>query len=65
MSSRSPEEQIFTLRNILEQMTEWRLLLHLHFIDLDKVLDYADATSVDVMRRYGIHEGKIIYKIDF
>ena len=36
---RSCTEQIFTLRNIIEQCMEWQASLHLNFIDFEKAFD--------------------------
>jgi len=35
-SKRSTTEQIFILRNILEQANEWRAGLYVHFVDFEK-----------------------------
>jgi len=41
------KEQIFLLRNILEQAREWRSGLYIHFVDFEKAL-------WNIMRRYGM-----------
>jgi len=52
---RSCTEQIFTLRNIIEQCMEWQASLHLHFIDFEKAFDSMHRA----IRLYGIPQ-KII-----
>ena len=37
--NRSTIDQIFTLRNILEQVNEWNATLYTHFIDFEKAFD--------------------------
>ena len=36
---RRTTEQIFILRNILEQANEWRAGLYIHFVDFEKAFD--------------------------
>ena len=52
---RSTTEQIFILRNILEQANEWRAGLYIHFVDFEKGFDSVHRESLwNVMRSYGI-----------
>ena len=51
---RSTTEQIFILRNILEQANEWREGLYAHFLDFDKAFDSVHKESLWNMRSYGI-----------
>ena len=37
--NRSTIDQMFTLRNILEQVNEWNATLYIHFIDFEKAFD--------------------------
>jgi len=37
-SGRRTTEQIFILRNILEQVNEWQAPLYIHFVDFEKAL---------------------------
>ena len=48
-AKRSTTEQIFILRNILEQANEWRVHvgLYIHFVDFEKAFD-------SIHRAYGI-----------
>ena len=45
-SNRSCINQIFTLRNILEQAYEWRQLIVTNFIDFEKAFDSIDHASL-------------------
>ena len=59
-SGRSTTEQIFILRNIIEQCNEWRAPLYLNFIDFEKAFDSVHRESLwAIMKAYGI-PGKII-----
>ena len=52
---RSTTEQIFMLRNILEQANEWRVGLYVHFVDFEKAFDSVHRESLwNIMRSYGI-----------
>lgn len=54
---RSTTEQIFILRNILEQACEWRAPLYAHFIDFEKAFDSVHRSSLwNIMKAYGIPE---------
>lgn len=45
----------FTLRNILEQCTEWNRELHVNFIDYEKAFDSIHRGSLwQILRAYGI-----------
>ena len=55
--NRSTIEQIFTLRNILEQGNEWNATLYTHFIDFEKAFDSIHRESLwNIMSIYGIPE---------
>ena len=55
--NRSTIEQIFTLRNILEQVNEWNATLYTHFIDFEKAFDSIHRESLwNIMSIYGIPE---------
>ena len=48
-------ENIFTLRNILEQCTEWNRELYVNFIDYEKAFDSIHRDSLwQILRAYGI-----------
>ena len=48
-------EQIFILRNILEQANRWRADLYAHFEHFEKAFDSVHRESLwNIMRRYGI-----------
>ena len=50
-------EQIFILRNIIEQTNEWQSTLYLNFIDYEKAFDSIHRESLwKIMRSYGIPE---------
>ena len=56
----STTDQIFILRNIIEQSHEWQASLVLNFIDFEKAFDSLHRNSLwDIMKLYGI-PGKII-----
>ena len=55
--NRSTVEQIFVLRNIMEQVNEWRATLYTHFIDFEKAFDSIHRESLwKIMKSYGIPE---------
>ena len=48
-------EQIFILRNILEQANEWNTPVAIHFIDFEKAFDSVHRDSLwIIMKKYGI-----------
>ena len=48
-------EQIFALRNIIEQCTEWQRQLYINFIDFEKAFDSLHRDSLwKILRAYGI-----------
>ena len=50
-------DQIFTLRNILEQCTEWNRQLYVNFIDFEKAFDSIHRDSLwQILRAYGISQ---------
>ncbi|XP_067411321.1 uncharacterized protein [Emydura macquarii macquarii] len=52
---RSCTEQIFALRNIIEQSAEWQRQLHVNFIDFEKAFDSVDRDRLwQILRAYGI-----------
>ncbi|KAL9983948.1 hypothetical protein ACROYT_G006197 [Oculina patagonica] len=52
---RSCTEQIFTLRNIIEQCMEWQASLHLNFIDFEKAFDSVHRITLwKLLRLYGV-----------
>ena len=52
---RSTTEQIFILRNIIEQSYEWQTPLVINFIDFEKAFDSLHQPSLwDIMKAYGI-----------
>ena len=54
-SNRSTTEQIFILRNILEQANEWSMGLYAHFVDFEKAFYSVHRGSLwNIMRSYGI-----------
>ena len=55
--NRSTIDQIFTLRNILEQVNKWNAILYTHFIDFEKRFDSVHRESLwNIMSIYGIPE---------
>ncbi|PIK36057.1 hypothetical protein BSL78_27122 [Apostichopus japonicus] len=59
-TNRSTTEQIFTLRNILEQSNEWNSPLYVHFIDFEKAFDSLHRNSLwNILKEYQIPD-KII-----
>ena len=56
-AGRGTVEQIFILRNIIEQTNEWQATLYLNFIDYEKAFDSIHRESLwKIMRSYGIPE---------
>ena len=54
---RGATEQIFTLRNIIEQCIEWNANLYVCFVDFEKAFDPVDRSVVwSIMRSYSIPE---------
>ena len=54
-SGRGTSDQIFALRNILEQCQEWQAPLYINFVDFSKALDCIIRERLwDIMRPYGI-----------
>ena len=52
---RSTTEQLFTLRNILEQCNEWNAPLFVNFVDFEKAFDSIHRESLwSIMKFYGI-----------
>ena len=52
---RGTVDQIFILRNILEQVNEWNATLYIHFVDFKKAFDFTHKDSLwIIMRQYGI-----------
>ena len=59
-SNRSTIDQIFILRNIIEQCNEWQAPLYVNFIDFEKAFDSIHRESLwKIMKAYGIPD-KII-----
>ena len=55
--NRGTIDQIFTLRNILEQVNQWNATLYTYFIDFEKALDSAHRESLwNITSMYGIPE---------
>jgi len=52
---RSTTEQIFVLRNIIEQVVEWQATLYVTFVDFEKAFDSVHRESLwKIMASYGI-----------
>ena len=52
---RSTTEQLFTLRNIIEQCTEWNAALFVNYVDFEKAFDSIHRESLwYIMKYYGI-----------
>jgi len=52
---RGTTEQIFILRNIIEQANEWQASLYINFIEFEKAFDSIHRESLWlIMRKYGI-----------
>ena len=54
---RGTTDQIFTLRNIIEHVSEWQATTYLNFVDFEKAFDsiYRESLWV-IMAKYGIPE---------
>ena len=62
-SGRGTVEQIFILRNIIEQVVEWQATLYITFVDFEKAFDSVHRESLwKIMESYGI-PCKIIYMV--
>ena len=60
---RGTTDQIFILRNIIEQVSEWQATLYLNFVDFEKAFDSIHRESLWViMAKYGIPE-KIVQMV--
>jgi hypothetical protein len=56
-------DQIFVIRNIIEQCTEWQVLLYVNFVDFEKVFDSIHRDSLwSILRHYGI-QSKLVHLI--
>ena len=54
---RGSTEQIFILRNIIEQCMEWNANLYVCFVDFEKAFDFVDHSVLwRIMRSYSIPE---------
>ena len=54
-------DQIFTLRNIIEQCTEWQRQLYINFVDFEKAFDSIHRESLlRILRAYGIPQGIVL-----
>ena len=54
---RGTTEQVFILRNIIEQVNEWQATLYLGFVDFEKAFDSIHRESLwKIMKKYGIPE---------
>ena len=54
---RGTTDQVFVLRNIVEQVNDWQAKLYLGFIDFEKAFDSIHRDSLwIIMRKYGIPE---------
>jgi len=54
-SGRGTTEQIFILRNILEQVNEWQATLYINFVDFEKAFDLVHRNGLwMIMNQYGI-----------
>ncbi|GAG69788.1 unnamed protein product [marine sediment metagenome] len=52
---RGTTEQVFVLRNIVEQVNEWQASLLLNFVDFEKAFDSIHLESLwTIMKKYGI-----------
>ena len=55
--ARGTVDQIFILRNILEQVNEWNATMYIHFVDFEKAFDSIHRDSLwTIMRQFGIPE---------
>ena len=54
-SGRGTTEQIFILRNILEQVNEWQATLYINFVDFEKAFDSMHRNGLWMIKdQYGI-----------
>ena len=54
-------DQIFALRNIIEQCTEWQRKLYINFVDFEKAFDSIYRDSLwKILRKYGIPEQLVL-----
>ena len=54
---RGTRDQVFVLRNIIEQVNEWQATLYVKFIDFEKALASVHRDSLWInMQKYGIPE---------
>ena len=52
---RGTTEQVFILRNIIEQSIEWQAPLYINFVDFTKAFDSLDRSRLwKILRHYGI-----------
>ena len=52
---RSTVQQLFILRNIIEQSVEWQAGLYINFVDFEKAFDSVHRESLwNIMRCYGV-----------
>ena len=59
--NRSTIDQVFTLRNILEQANGWNAIMYTHFVDFEKAFDSVHREVLwNIMSMYGIPEELII-----
>ena len=57
---RGTTEQVFILRNIIEQVNEWQATIYVNFIDFEKAFESVHRDSLwIILQKYGIPE-KII-----
>ena len=67
---RGTTEQVFILRNIIEQANEWQATVYVNFIDFEKAFDSVHRYSLwIIMQKYGIPEKIIriiqLFYVDF
>ena len=56
-TGRGTTEQVFILRNIIEQVNEWQATLYMNFVDFEKAFDSVHHKSLWlIMEKYGIPE---------
>ncbi|XP_073670211.1 uncharacterized protein [Paramisgurnus dabryanus] len=54
-------DQIFVLRNIIEQCTEWQRQLYINFVDFEKAFDSVHRDSLwRILRAYGIPQDIVL-----
>ena len=54
-------EQIFALRNIIEQCTEWQRELYINFVDFEKAFDSLHRESLwKILRFYGVPQDLVL-----